>query len=66
MCVSVCFGLGEGRIRLSMSLPNYSLSNLLSVGCLMLKKQFAKSLLEGNGELMRNFEQKSDMVRFAL
>ena len=32
----------------------------------MLKKQFAKSLLEGNGELMRNFEQKSDMVRFAL
>ena len=66
MHVSVCFGLGERRVRLSMSLPNHSIINLLSIGCITLKRQFAKSLLEGNGDLMRNFEQKSDIIRFAL
>lgn len=43
--------------------PYYSTVNLLSIGGLMLKTE--KSLLEGNGELMRNFEQKSEAVRFA-
>lgn len=43
--------------------PYYSTVNLLSIGVLMLKTE--KSLLEGNGELMRNFEQKSEAVRFA-
>ena len=43
--------------------PYYSTVNLLSTGGLMLKTE--KTLLEGNGELRRNFEQKSEVVRFA-